>query len=431
MHRQLVARTTEKIEKKAIFSKMLTDLKKEIVDEQVGNKNILIELLTIKIFHSDKFKELTGGVSSNTYYYAKANLVLRYPKPHNPLYRHTDIEIHNLSEARLFELTPLKIVGHYTKYSLLVTEFIPSFQAYTEKDFKQTDKLIALSHLIKKLHYSKASFKKNPETSLCFIDSSTKTFQTIKSILSEEDDKILQQLDAIRYCLTKFNIKKRPAHGDFHQFNLIRINGKMQLLDWELSSLEDPALDISRFFCVSNFDNTQKSIFLQFYQSALDIPLSETDITSLTTRVKLFEPLNYFSIVVWAKYAILFSYGNKKSILEATIKDFTEKSLNTIEKIDLATISHKNNVEDNPTYSNNYFSLFRPSSENAPPKEQEKKLFKHRLMTIFKFESARLSSKIGQCNFNFKKAAYKAVVCCAYCRLNHRDLQQKFSRSNS
>lgn len=57
MHRQLVAMTTEKIEKKAILSKMLTDLKKEIVDEQVCNKNLLIELLTIKIFHSDKFKE--------------------------------------------------------------------------------------------------------------------------------------------------------------------------------------------------------------------------------------------------------------------------------------------------------------------------------------------------------------------------------------
>lgn len=189
MHRQLVAMTTEKIEKKVILSKMLTDLKKEIIDEQVCNKNLLIELLTLKIHHSDQFKELIGGFSSNTYHYAKGNLVFRYPKPHNPLYRHTDIEIHNLSEARLFELTPLKIVGHYAKYSLLVTEFIPSHQAYTEKDFKQINNLIALSHLIKKLHYSQISFKKNPEASLCFIDSSTKTFQTIKSILNDEDYK--------------------------------------------------------------------------------------------------------------------------------------------------------------------------------------------------------------------------------------------------
>jgi thiamine kinase-like enzyme len=369
--------TTEKIEKKAILSKMLTDLTKEIIDEQVGNKNLLIELLTLKIHHSDQFKELIGGFSSNTYHYAKDNLVLRYPKPHNPFYRHTDIEIHNLSEARLFELTPLKIVGHYAKYSLLVTEFIPSHQAYTEKDFKQINNLIALSHLIKKLHYSQASFKKNPETSLCFIDSSTKTFQTITSILSEEDYKILQKLDTIRHCLTKFNIIKRPVHGDFHHFNLIRINEIMQLLDWELSSLEDPALDISRFFCVSDFDNEQKSIFLQFYQSSLDIPLPETTITSLATRIKLFEPLNYFSIVVWAKHAILFSYGDKSNLLAATIKNFTEKTLNAIEKIDLATISHKNNVENNLTYSNN-FSLFKPPSENVPPKEQEKKLFKHR-----------------------------------------------------
>ena len=260
---------------------------------------------------------------------------------------------------------------------MLVTEFIPSFQAYSEKDFKQTEKLIALTHLIKKLHYSQALFKKNPEASLCFIDSSTKTFQTIKSILSEEDYKILHKLDAIRCCLTKFNIIKRPAHGDLHHFNLIEINGKMQLMDWELSTLEDPALDISRFFCVSDLNNEQKDIFLQYYKSALNIPLSEATITSLAIRVKLFEPLSYFSIVVWAKYAILFAYGDKRNLLEATIKNFTAKTLNAIEKIDLATISHKNNVEDNLTYSNN-FSLFKPPSENVPPKEQEKKLFKHR-----------------------------------------------------
>ena len=56
MHRQLVAITTEKIERKAIQSKMLTDLKKDKVDEQVGNKNLLIELLTIKIFILNNLK---------------------------------------------------------------------------------------------------------------------------------------------------------------------------------------------------------------------------------------------------------------------------------------------------------------------------------------------------------------------------------------
>jgi len=379
MHSQLAVIAIEETE---ILSKMLSDLKKELLDKQVYNKNLLIELLIVKINHSDQFKELIGGFSSNTYHYEKDNLVLRFPKPHNPLYRHTDIEIHNLSEAKLYELTPLKIVGYYEKYSLLVTEFIPSYHVYSEKDFKQTDKLMALTHLIKKLHYSQASFKKNPETTLCFIDSSTKTFETIKSILSEEDYKIMQKLDAIRNCLTKFNIKKRPAHGDLHHFNLIELNGKMQLMDWELSSLEDPALDISRFFCVSNLDNEQKGVFLKSYKSALNIPLSEASMTSLATRVQLFEPLNYFSIVVWAKYAILFSYDDKRKLLEATIKNFTEKTLNTLEKIDLSLIHPKRNAEPNVTYPNSDFSLFKLASENEPThesaKEEDKKLLKYR-----------------------------------------------------
>lgn len=152
----------------------------------------------------------------------------------------------------------------------------------------------------------------------------------------------------------------------------------MQLMDWELSTLEDPALDISRFFCVSDLNNEQKDIFLQYYKSALNIHLSEASIISLATRVKLFEPLNYFSIVVWAKYAILFAYNDNRNLLEATIKNFTEKTLNTIEKIDLATIKPKSNLENNVSYPNSYFSLFKPTSEHEPTQEQKKKLFKYR-----------------------------------------------------
>lgn len=155
----------------------------------------------------------------------------------------------------------------------------------------------------------------------------------------------MRKLDAIRCYLTKFNIIKRPAHGDLHHFNLIEINGKMQLMDWELSTLEDPALDISRFFCVSDLNNEQKATFLQSYKISLGIPLSEADMTNIAMRVKLFEPLNYFSIVVWAKYAILFAYNNKRNLLDATIKNFTEKTLNAIEKIDLTLINPKSNNE--------------------------------------------------------------------------------------
>jgi len=375
--------TADKAEKQFLVE-MLTVIPKEEESSDLLNKKLLIRLLTLKINQPDQFKELVGGYSSNTYHYEKENLVFRIPKPHNPLYRHTDIEIHNLSQAKLSELTPLKIVAYYAKYSLLITQFIPSYQSYSAADFKNPDKLIALAHLVKKLHYSQFEFKKNHENPISFIDSSSKTFQNIKSILSAEDKKILEKLDAIRSYLAKFKIKKRPSHGDLHHFNLIETNGIMQLMDWELSSVEDPAHDIARFFCVTGLNAKQKEIFLQSYQSSLNILLPEPEINNLITRIQLFEPLNYFSIVVWAKYAVSFFYDDKRQLFEETIKNYTEKTVSTLQKIDLPPSSNPEAyIERNYVSPSKDFSLFRLASKNEPAIEQDKKLLSSNSQTSF------------------------------------------------
>ncbi|MFZ0219535.1 MAG: phosphotransferase [Candidatus Aquirickettsiella sp.] len=354
-------------EEEKLLLQILTDLKKENSAESVLNKNILIELLTQKINQPSQFKELFGGYSSNTYYYKKESLVLRFPKLHNPLYRNTSIEIHNLSQAKLLNLTPLKLVAYYTKYSLLVTEFIPNYQSFSSIDFKNTDELIQAAHLIKALHYSQAKFEQNPETATAFIDSTSKTFQRISTILNSEDGIILKKLDLLRNFLKKFKISKRPSHGDFHPFNLIKKDEKLQLMDWELSSIEDPAYDISRFFCVADLSIEQKSIFLQTYQNSCSIRLSESALNNLATRIQLYEPLSYFSIVVWAKYAVLFFYDDQRKLLEETVKNFTAKTLTVLENIDLSSINPNMYVENR--YLSTHFALFRPP-ENQAMQEQ-------------------------------------------------------------
>lgn len=379
MSKQIIKTISEEQKPLDYLPQMLADIKKETSDELFLNKSLLIQLLTLIINQPDQFKPLIGGYSNDTYHYEKEYLILRFPKPNNPLYRHTSIEIHNLEQARLSGLTSLKVVAYSTKHFVLVTLFIPFCQSFSEKSFKEEPKnIIELALVVKQLHYGSYDFKKNPETAISFIDASSKTYQTIKSVLNAEDYQILKKLDAIRNCLAKFKILKCPSHGDLHHFNLISIKGSMQLMDWEVSSIEDPAYDISRFFCVADFNTDQKNIFLQTYQNSCNILLLEPALTNLKTRIQLYEPLNYFSIVVWAKYAILFAYNDKRNLLDATIKNFTEKTLNAIEKINLAAINPKSNEENNVNYPNSYLFLFKPASENELTKEQEKKLFKYR-----------------------------------------------------
>lgn len=305
------------------FYRILSDIISEKEGPKLQNKNLLIQLLILKIYQPRQFKEIKGGHSNDTYYYPTENLVLRFPKAYKPLFPELSIEIQNLRLARLLNLTPLKIIAYYTKYSFLITEFVSNYQSLSAADLKEPSKIIALAHLVKNLHYSGFNFKKNSETGISFIDEASQCFQTILPILTKKDQRRLKKLFGIKNFLAKSKVSF-PSHGDLHHFNLIESNGYLQLMDWELSSMEDPAYDISRLFCVSEFNDKQKEIFLKTYQHAY-ITLSATDIKNLIKRIFLYESLNLYSIATWAKYVMPHFNELEQILLKETIKNSGKK----------------------------------------------------------------------------------------------------------
>lgn len=307
-----------------LFCRILSDLITEKEGPQLQNKQLLIQLLILKIYHPNDFKEIQGGYSNDTYLY-KEELVLRFPKAYHPFFPKLSIEIQNLKQAQLLNLTPLKTVAYYAKYNLLVTEFIPNYQLLTTSDFKNPAKLLALADLIKRLHYSTFNFKKNTETATAVIDKSSQCFHTIQPILTKKDYSILKKLLGIKRFLEKSHDQKFPSHGDLHHLNIIEIKGRLQLVDWELSSLEDPAYDISRLFCVTQFNPAQKMIFLKAYKNAAPLCLSEEQMKNLIKRIHLYESLNYFSIIMWSRYAMPFFYASHQHLLQETIKHSCEQ----------------------------------------------------------------------------------------------------------
>lgn len=307
------------------FYRILSDIVAEKEGIHLQNKNLLIQLLMLKIYQPSKFKEIEGGYSNDTYHYLDENLVLRFPKAHNPLFPKLAMEVQNLALAQLLDLTPLKTIAYYAKYNFLVTEFVPSYQSLSPTDFKNPAKLIDLAQLVKKLHYSEFNFKKNSETTISFIDESSQCFQTIQPVLTKKDYQILKKLVGIKNFLAKSNNLKLPSHGDLHHLNVIETKGKLQLIDWELSSLEDPAFDLSRLFCVTGFSNEQKKIFLLVYKNSYNVILSKADLKNLIKRIQLHESLNYFSIIIWSKYTMPFFYADKQKLLQETIANFAAK----------------------------------------------------------------------------------------------------------
>ncbi|WP_342228289.1 phosphotransferase [Rickettsiella endosymbiont of Rhagonycha lignosa] len=321
MPRQFIQAIAKK--ENSYFCRILSDVITEKEGPKLQNKNLLIQLLILKIYQPSQFKEIKGGHSNDTYHYPTENLVLRFPKTYNPLFPEFSVEIQNLRLARLLNLTPLKIIAYYAKYSLLVTEFIPNFQPLSTADLKEPTQLIALAHLVKKLHYSEFTFKKNSETGISFIDEASQCFQNILPILNKKDHRVLKKLFGIKNFLAKSKVLL-PSHGDLHHFNLIENNGYLQLMDWELSSMEDPAYDISRLFCVTEFNAEQKELFLKTYKHAY-INLSDGDIKNLIKRIFLYESLNLYSIVTWAKYVMPHFNEAQQILLKETITHYSQK----------------------------------------------------------------------------------------------------------
>lgn len=191
--------STLDLETKRLYEILESIREEEEQEFSVLRKKLLSQLLILKINQPNQFKALTGGFSSDTYHCTKENLVLRLPKLGNPLVRHTEIELYNISQAKSFGITPINVMAYFAKYSLLVTSFIPNYICYSTEEIKKLNQLAAAAHLIKKLHYSEIKFKRNKENAISIIDSSSKTFKVIERILIQKDYTILEKLDKIRF----------------------------------------------------------------------------------------------------------------------------------------------------------------------------------------------------------------------------------------
>lgn len=82
------------------------------------------------------------------------------------------------------------------------------------------------------------------------------------------------------------------VHGDFRQWNLLKHQKGLSIVDWELARIADPAEDIANFFTNSYISKPDKKIFMKEYVK------HERD-KNLEKRIKIYELLHMMSIAYW------------------------------------------------------------------------------------------------------------------------------------
>ena len=100
----------------------------------------------------------------------------------------------------------------------------------------------------------------------------------------------------LEHRLNQMGVELKPCHNDGVPENFIKdINGKIYLIDWEYSGMNDPIADIAALFLESNFSQENIDIFLTNYFDG-HIP------SDLTERLYIYQILWDY---LWAQWTII------------------------------------------------------------------------------------------------------------------------------
>lgn len=133
-----------------------------------------------------------------------------------------------------------------------------------KREFRSSFSNRRFAKLLKTLHTSTLPFPKAPGP----ID------QFYKNIREGEKNQVpypsnmelaKQTMEEIQGLLYQFPVKEAPAHLDLNALNIMRSQGKYQLIDWENGGLSDPYFDLAMFPVFLRLEKDQEEEFLKEY----------------------------------------------------------------------------------------------------------------------------------------------------------------------
>ncbi len=146
-----------------------------------------------------------------------------------------------------------------------LTEFIEGAETLNPATVQRYENLLQIADIFRTLHNS--SVRMNND------------FNVFREILSYENllagagavmydgyDNIRDEVFALQDRLNDIGVELRPCHNDLVAENFIKDkNGRIYLIDWEYSGMNDPMWDFAALFLESDFSETNRSIILKRY----------------------------------------------------------------------------------------------------------------------------------------------------------------------
>lgn len=255
---------------------------KQIIENKI--KKLLSEEEIVNV-------ERLGGMTNNNYLVETTNrkfIVKFFGKGTDKLINRI-AEKNNLENLRDLELDVENYIFDINE-GIKVNEYIENAITFDAHYIKTKNKEVA--GILQKVHGS----GKELEGEFKIFDEIKKYEDLIQGeIKYAYYDKIREKVFGLKAHLEEIGIDRKSCHIDLVPENFIEDeNGRVYLIDWEYSSMNDPMWDLAALFIESNYKKSEEGEFFKYYYSE-NTPVS-------IAKIMIYKILQDFLWSLWTIY---------------------------------------------------------------------------------------------------------------------------------
>lgn len=244
--------------------------RKDIISQKDNIKSIIEECLNLNEYNISEITRIGGMTNKN--YKLRLNgelIILRLPGVG------TEKLIDRSSENRNSQLVSEKNIDAKILYineetGVKISKYIEGAETLTGRSAKKEENIKLVSRLLYKLHTSQIDMTNRFDV--------FKEIKKYENIIDENGyeyylgyKNIRKKVFNIKELMIKHNMQIVPSHNDTLPDNFVKDrNGKMYLIDWEYSGLNDNMWDIAAHCLESNFSKSDEELFLSYYNDKIE-----------------------------------------------------------------------------------------------------------------------------------------------------------------
>ena len=157
------------------------------------------------------------------------------------------------------------IVYFNRKTGIKLVEYITNAETLNSTSIQDTANLKQIATIYRTLHNSRVR-ERNDFNIFHEIDKYNFLMEKTGAKMYDNDRGGYSQIIALEHLLNEMGVELKPCHNDGVPENFIKdSNGKIYLIDWEYSGMNDPVAELAALFLESGFSERSTDIVLNTY----------------------------------------------------------------------------------------------------------------------------------------------------------------------